>query len=140
MFPSTSKNKGTSLWNIVPKSGLKKFCHGTATVGECKMNCDSGQTGIYGTSGSDERRANSRHAWHIWYRPNSIGSISCQFVVDLLQSKLNTSCKVVQQTEPMESESIQPTMFADARCEAGYTDECLTTCEAHRHTGAIGVN
>ena len=38
------KNNGTSpsLWNFVPNSGLRKFRHGTPTVGECDMNSDSG--------------------------------------------------------------------------------------------------
>ena len=27
-----SKNKGTSLWNVVPNSGLRKFCFGISIV------------------------------------------------------------------------------------------------------------
>jgi len=30
-----SKNKGISLWNFVPNSGLKKFCFGIAIVESC---------------------------------------------------------------------------------------------------------
>jgi len=30
-----SKNKGTSLWNFVLKSGLRKFCHGISIVETC---------------------------------------------------------------------------------------------------------
>jgi len=28
----TFKNKGTSIWNFVPNSGLKKFCHSISIV------------------------------------------------------------------------------------------------------------
>ena len=30
-----SKNKGTSLWNFVLNSGLRKFCHGISIVEMC---------------------------------------------------------------------------------------------------------
>jgi len=30
-----SKNKGTSLWNVVLNSGLRKFCHGISIVETC---------------------------------------------------------------------------------------------------------
>jgi len=30
-----SKNKGTSLWNFVLNSGLRKFCHGISMVEKC---------------------------------------------------------------------------------------------------------
>ena len=30
-----SKSVGTSLWNFVPNSGLRKFCHGILIAGMC---------------------------------------------------------------------------------------------------------
>jgi len=30
-----SKSVGTSLWNFVPNSGLRKFCHGILIIGMC---------------------------------------------------------------------------------------------------------
>jgi len=39
-----SKNKGASLWNVVPYSGLTKSRRGTPTVGECDINSDIGRS------------------------------------------------------------------------------------------------
>ena len=45
------QNKGTSLWNFVPNSGLEKIWprHGKPTVGECDINSNSGRSGVDST-------------------------------------------------------------------------------------------
>ena len=35
-FGYLQKKKGTSLWNFVPDSGLRKFCFGVSTVEACR--------------------------------------------------------------------------------------------------------
>jgi len=35
------KNEGTSVWNFVPDSGLRKFLYGTPNVGKCDINSDT---------------------------------------------------------------------------------------------------
>jgi len=93
MFPSTyatlclgklgySRNKGTSIWNFVPNSGLRKFRYSTLTVGKCDINCNSGQTGDYGTSGSD-RVMSDMHGTY-----DMAQTLLVWFIVDLLYSKL----------------------------------------------------
>jgi len=37
----TSENKGTSLWNYVPNSGLRKFHHGKSPASSTKLVVDS---------------------------------------------------------------------------------------------------
>ena len=37
----TSENKGTSLWNFVPNSGLRKFHHGKSPASSTKLVVDS---------------------------------------------------------------------------------------------------
>jgi len=41
----------------LPNPGLRKFCHDILTVGKCDINCDSGRSGVYSTSGSDRPMA-----------------------------------------------------------------------------------
>ena len=51
------ENKGTSLWNFVPKSGLGTFGRGTSTVAECDRQFDS-RLLLLKKLGNDGRRGN----------------------------------------------------------------------------------
>jgi len=128
-----AKNNGTFLipLELCPNSGLRKFRHGTPTVGECDINSDSGRSGVDSTW---RRRADGRRARHVRYGSNSTGSISCRFVVDLLYNKLYD---VVQQIEPMEFEPIQPTTIADTRRGAVYIAQWSIGHEGHRSAGEM---
>jgi len=58
-----AKNKGTSFWNFDPNSGLRKFRHGTPTVGECDINSDSERSGVDSTWWQRGRRSECGLQW-----------------------------------------------------------------------------
>jgi len=78
------RNKGTSLWNFVPNSGLRKFRTGTPTVDKCDINYDSGRSGVYSTSGGDGPTADVHGIYVMpWLKLHWFDflSICCELVV-----------------------------------------------------------
>ena len=119
---------GYFLWNFVPNSGLRKFRHGIPTVGECDINCDIGQTGVYGTSGGDGSTADVHGTYAVWLKLYWFDflSICCGFVVQ------HAVQQVTQQIEPIELEPIQPTTIAGTEREAVYIAQWSIEHDGHR--------
>ena len=92
-FPSTHamlycrKIRVSPEIRILPSGTLSQtldfICHGTQMVGECDVNCDSRQTGVYGTSGGDSPTADVHGTYDMAQTP------LVRFLVNLLYTKSN---------------------------------------------------